>query len=137
MNLITVASAKWIMALPIIVNRGGSGLPPTSKMELFMTILYGWKPPTTVASSSILDDSRRPDLGIVYVILQLPYRSVSIRNSFWIELDGFFCQTKINFAKVGPLPTSKMDLFVAIVDSWKLLTFIASSLNPHLLNCNF
>ena len=31
-----------------------------------------------------------------------------------LHLDGFFCQTKINFTKPGPLPTSKMELFVTI-----------------------
>ena len=55
-------------------------------------------------------------------------------NSFWIELDSFFCQTKINFTKPGPLPTSKMELFVTIVDNWKLLTSVSSSLDPTRLN---
>ena len=55
-------------------------------------------------------------------------------NNFWIELDGFFCQTKINFTKPCPLPTSKLELFVTIFDNWKLLTSIASSLNPPRLN---
>ena len=58
-------------------------------------------------------------------------------NSFWIELDGFFCQTKINFKKTGPLPTSKMEPFVTIFDIWKLLTSVASSLDPSLLNYDF
>ena len=58
-------------------------------------------------------------------------------NSFWIELDGFFCQTKINFTKSRPLPTSKMELFVTIIDSWKLLTSVSSSLDPPWLNYDF
>ena len=58
-------------------------------------------------------------------------------NRFWIELDGFFCQTKINFTKPGPLPTSKMEPFVTIFDNWKLLTSVASSLGPPWLNYDF
>ena len=58
-------------------------------------------------------------------------------NSFWIELDGFFCQTKINFSTPGPLTTFKMELFVTIVNSWKLLTCVASSLDPPWLNYDF
>ena len=41
----------------------------------------------------------------------------SVMKSFLIELDGFFCETKINFTKPGPLSTSKIELFVIIVDS--------------------
>ena len=58
-------------------------------------------------------------------------------NSFWIELDGLLCQRKTNFTKPGPLPTSKMKLFVTIVDSWKLLTSVSSSLDPPWLNYDF
>ena len=58
-------------------------------------------------------------------------------NSFWIELDGFFCQTKINFTKSGPLSTSKMKLFVTMANSWKLLTSVSSSLDPSWLNFDF
>ena len=62
-------------------------------------------------------------------------------NSFWIELDGFFCQTKINFTELIPLQISKIkinkDQFVTIVDSWNLLTSVASSLDPPLLNYDF
>ena len=58
-------------------------------------------------------------------------------NSFWIELDYFFCPTKINFTKPRPLPTSKIELFVTIVDSRKLLTSVGSSLNPLWLNYDF
>ena len=60
--------------------------------------------------------------------------TVSVMKSFWIELDGFFCETKINFTKLGPLSTSKIELFVIIVDSWKLLTSVSSSLDPPWLN---
>ena len=60
--------------------------------------------------------------------------TVSVMKSFWIELDGFFCETKINFTKPGPLSTSKIELFVIIVDSWKLLTSVSSSLDPPWLN---
>ena len=60
--------------------------------------------------------------------------TVSVMKSFWIELDGFFCETKINFTKLGPLSTSKIELFVIIVDSWKLLTSVSSSLDPSSLN---
>ena len=58
-------------------------------------------------------------------------------KSFWIELDGFFCETKINFTKLGPLSTSKIELFVIIVDSWKLLTSVSSSPDSPWLNYNF
>ena len=63
--------------------------------------------------------------------------SVSVIKRFWIELDGFFCETKINFTKLGPLSTSKIELFVIIVDSWKLLTSVSSSLDPPWLNYDF
>ena len=56
---------------------------------------------------------------------------------FWIELDGFFCQTKINFTKLGPLSTSKIELFVTIVDSSKLLTSVSNSPDPPWLNYGF
>ena len=56
---------------------------------------------------------------------------------FWIELDGFFCQTKINFTKLGPLSTSKIELFVTIVDSSKLLTSVSNSTDPPWLNYGF
>ena len=49
-------------------------------------------------------------------------------------MNGFFCQTKISFTKSRPLPKSKMELFVTIVDSWKLLTSVSSSLEPTWLN---
>ena len=58
-------------------------------------------------------------------------------KSFWIELDGFFCETKINFTKSGLLSTSKIELFVIIVDSWKLLTSVSSSLDPPWINYDF
>ena len=60
--------------------------------------------------------------------------TVSVMNRFWIELDGFFCQTKINFTKPGPLPTSKMEPFATIFGNWKLLTSFAISLDPPWLN---
>ena len=43
--------------------------------------------------------------------------TVSVMKSFLIELDGFFCETKINFTKPRPLSTSKIELFLMIVDS--------------------
>ena len=58
-------------------------------------------------------------------------------NSFWIGLDGFFCQTRINFTKSEPLPTSKMELFVTIVDNYKLLTSASYSLDSTWLNHDF
>ena len=61
----------------------------------------------------------------------------SVMKSFWIELDGFFCETKINFTKPGPLSTSMTELFVIIVDSWKLLTSVSSSLDSPWLNYEF
>ena len=50
------------------------------------------------------------------MILQLQLMVTSVMNSFLIELIFFFRQ-KLIFAKLGPLPTSKMKLFVRIVDS--------------------
>ena len=41
------------------------------------------------------------------------------------------------FGKPGPMPTSKMELIVTIIDSWKLLTSAASSLDPSWLNYGF
>ena len=58
-------------------------------------------------------------------------------KSFWIELDGCFFETKISFTKPGPLSTFKIELFVIIVDSWKLLTSVSSSLDSPWLNYNF
>ena len=49
-------------------------------------------------------------------------------KSFWTELD---------VTKPGPLSTSKIELFVIIVDSWKLLTSVSSSLDPPWLNYDF
>ena len=63
--------------------------------------------------------------------------TVSVMKSFWIELDGCFFETKISFTKPGPLSTSKIELFVIIVDSWKLLTSVSSSLDSPRLNYNF
>ena len=60
--------------------------------------------------------------------------TVSAIKSFWIELDGLFCETKINFTELGPLSTSKIEVFVIIVDSWKLLTSVSSNLDPPWLN---
>ena len=127
-----VACPKWIFTLPNTVIRGRSGSPPTSKMELFVTIIYSWKHSTTFAKSSILDDSRKVDFTV-------PVGAVSVMKSFWIRLDGFFCQTKIYFTKPGPLPRSKMEFFVTINDSWKLLFPVSSNLDPPppWLSCNF
>ena len=105
--------------MPNIVIRGWSGSPPTSKMELFVTIIY-WKHSTTVTKSSVLDDRDC-------------FRREKLLN--WIR--WLFCETKTNFTKPGPLLTSKIELFVIIVDSWKLLTSVSSSLDPHWLNYNF
>ena len=58
-------------------------------------------------------------------------------NSFWIKLDGFSCQTKINFTEQGPLTTSEMEHFEIIIDSWKLLTSTANSLDVPCLNYDF
>ena len=63
--------------------------------------------------------------------------TVSVMKSFWIELDGCFFETKISFTKPGPLSTSKIELFVIIVDSWKLLTSVSSSPDSPWLNYNF
>ena len=60
--------------------------------------------------------------------------TVYVMNIFWIELDGFFCEIEINFTKSGLLLTSKTELFVIIVGSWKLLTSVSSSLDPPWLN---
>ena len=48
-----------------------------------------------------------------------------------------FLTHKINFVKLKPLQTSKMELFVTIVDSWKLLTSVTSILDSPLLNYDF
>ena len=46
----------------------------------------------------------------------------------------FFVKQKFFFTKPGPLSSSKIELFVIIVDSWKLLTPVSSSLDPPRLN---
>ena len=127
----TFACTNWIITLPITVIKGRSGLPPASKMELFETIIYNWKHLTTVAKSSVLDDSRTLDPDIVNVF------TITVTNSFWIELDGISCQTKINFTKPVPLSASTMELFVTIICNWKLLTSVGSSLASPWLNYDF
>ena len=118
----TVACAKWIITSPNTIIRGWSGSPPTSKMELFVTIIYSWK---TWSCYSKYD-------------FTVTVETVSVINSFWIELDVFFfCQTKVNFTKPGPLPTSKMELFVKRVEGWELLTSVPSSLDPPCINYDF
>ena len=47
---------------------------------------------------------------------------------------GFFVKQKVFFTKPGPLSSSKIELFVIIVDSWKLLTPVSSSLDLPWLN---
>ena len=42
---------------------------------------------------------------------------------------AFFLK-KTNFIKSGSLPTPKMQLFVTIVENWKLLTSVSGSLDP-------
>ena len=101
----------------------------TSKIKRFVTIIYSWKHSNTVAKRSILDKSKRLDPAIKNGFT-VTVETVSIMNSFWIELDGFFCQTKINFTKLGPLPTSKMDLLVTIVVIFRLLERAAQMLTP-------
>ena len=60
-------------------------------------------------------------------------------NSFWIKLNDLFVKKKKkkNFGKPGPLPTSQMELFATIFHSWKLLTSVASSLDPRWFNYDF
>ena len=103
-------------------------------MELFVTIIHSWKYSTTVTKSSVLDDSRRLVLLYSKFDFAITVENVSVMKSFWIELDGFFWETKINFIKPGPLSTSKIELLVIIVDSWKLLTSVSSGPDPPWLN---
>ena len=53
----------------------------------------------------------------------------------WIRY--LFLLSKIDFTKSGPLPTSTMEPFVTIIDNWKLLTSVGSSLDPLWLNYDF
>ena len=56
----------------------------------------------------------------------------------WVELNYMaFLSKKINFGKAGLLPAFKMELFVTRFYSWTLLTSVASSLDPYLLDYNF
>ena len=48
-----------------------------------------------------------------------------------------FLSSKTSFAELRHLQTSTIELFVTIVDSWKLLTSVTSILDPLLLNCDF
>ena len=50
---------------------------------------------------------------------------------------AFSVKQKNDFAKPRPLTTFEIELFEAIVDSWKLLTSVGSSLNVPLLNHDF
>ena len=45
-------------------RRGGSRTPATSKMELFVIIVNGWKPLTIITKSSILDVAGVLDLPL-------------------------------------------------------------------------
>ena len=56
--------------------------------------------------------------------------NVYVMNSFW----PYYGQTKISFTKPEPLSTSKMEPFLTIIDSWKLLTSVVSSLDPSWLH---
>ena len=47
------------------VNRGGSRTAATSKMELFVIIVNGWKPLTIITKYSILDVAEALDLPLV------------------------------------------------------------------------
>ena len=60
--------------------------------------------------------------------------TVSVMKNFWIELDGFFCETNTIFTKPGPLSKYEKELSVTIVDRWKLLISLSSSLDPPWLN---
>ena len=58
-------------------------------------------------------------------------------NRFLIELDGFFVRKKIIVLPNRDPCQHKMKLFVTTVNSWKLLTSVACSLDPPLLNYDF
>ena len=128
-----IPCAKWIITLPNII-RDRSEFPPTSKMELIVTIIYSWKHSTTVSKRPVLDDSRRLDPALANMILQLQYRDWFRHEKLLNWIRWLFCETKINVTKPGPLSTSKIELFVIIADSWKLLTSVSSSLDPPWLN---
>ena len=53
-EIMTIVLIKKI-STDIIVSRGGSRAPATSKMEHFVIIVYGWKPLTIITKRSILD----------------------------------------------------------------------------------
>ena len=80
--------------------------------------------------NSIFDTSRGLDLTVKNIIFQLSQRFVCRINGYWIELD--FCQIKNDFLpntivireNLGPLPWSKMELFVTIF--WEILRGIGS-----------
>ena len=59
--------------------------------------------------------------------------TVSVMKSFWFELDGFFLWNKNWFYQIN-FTIYKIGLFVIIVNSWKLLTSVSSSLDPPWLN---
>ena len=100
-------------------------MPGTSKMELFVKIVYNWEKWTSVAKTQFF-------YKIIFfkIIFQLSQRFVCRINGYWIELD--FCQIKNDFLpntivireNLGPLPWSKMELFVTIF--WEILRGIGS-----------
>ena len=87
----TDACANGKFTLPNIVIRGGSELPPTSKMELFLTIISNWKPLTMVTKNSILEDSRSLDPAIVNIadsgrqrrVIELIYNIYHVSRAIW------------------------------------------------------
>ena len=74
--------------------RGGSKTAATSKMELFVIIVNGFQPLTTITKSSILD---------VAAVLDLPLTSSKAHSE--------------------PSQTSKMELFAKIANDQKPLLF--------------
>ena len=63
-EIMTIVLIKKI-STDIIVSRGGSRAPATSKMEHFVIIVYGWKPLTIITKRSILDVAAALDLPLV------------------------------------------------------------------------
>ena len=53
-----------------LLSRGGSRTAATSKMQLFVIIVHGWKPLTIITKSSILDVAAVLDPLLLSTMLQ-------------------------------------------------------------------
>ena len=65
------------------MTRGGSRTDATSKMELFVIIVNGWKPLTIITKSSILDVAAALDPPLMTLPLQIQKNAKRGKNGKW------------------------------------------------------